>query len=317
MADVRAAIHLLVPMPNMPATALLMFMRFGLDERAFSVNGGVQVIPDALAGALLKSGGEIVFSKAVTRIKVQDKRACGVVLDDDTEYDSAVVIAAMDARETFYELIDPALVPDGFKKRLDNTAVSGPAFNVSVVTDLDPSGLAIRDADAFVSAALPAGELFTTTDPEKIPIRLTFPTELDPERRVGGSKLHAVQIMTMVPFDYENNWRTGPGMERGEEYRKLKNDYAMKLVRRVEKCLPGLSEHIVAMDVATPITYYRYTLNYRASGMGWADFKPWDQKVPFMSGLYQAGMWAGGGGVDGAMVSGRNVAELILSKGFN
>lgn len=311
LADLRSALHMLVPMPNMPAVALLMYMRFGLDETSFAVDGGVQAIPDSLADAVIKNGGHIYYSKTVRHIKTKDGRACGVALDDGSEYDSDAVIAAMDSHETYYELLDPALMPEGFKKRLDTTPVSSAAFTVSLVTDLDPSGLAFKDADNFVSAPVPGNELFTTTDPEKIPIRLSFPTALDPGRRTNGSGLHAVQIMTMLPFDYENNWRTGLGFERGDEYRKLKSEYAMTLVRRVEKQLPGLSGHIIAMDVATPITYYRYTLNYKASGMGWADFKPWEQRVPFVKGLYQAGMWAGSGGVDGAMVSGKNAAELV------
>jgi prolycopene isomerase len=311
LADLRSALHMLVPMPNMPAVALLLYMRFGLDEKAFGIDGGVQAIPDSLAEAVRKNGGEIHYSSTVKRITTKDGRACGIVLDDGIEYGSDVVIAAMDSHELFYEMLDPALMPGGFKKRLDTTPVSSAAFTISLVTDLDPSGLQFMDADNFVSASLPANELFTTADPEKIPIRLTFPTALDPGRRTNGSGLHAMHIMTMLPFEYEGRWRTGPGFERGEEYRKLKNEYAMKLVRRVEKQMPGLSGHIVAMDVATPITYYRYTLNYKASGMGWADFKPWDQRVPFVKGLYLAGMWTGSGGVDGAMVSGKYAAELV------
>jgi phytoene dehydrogenase-like protein len=202
----------------------------------------------------------------------------------------------MDAHEIYEKLLDPALMPAGFKKRLQTTPVNSPAFNVCIVTDLGISGLPFKDADSFVSPPLRWGELSSNYDADKIPIRLSFPTELDPERRVnGGKKPNAIQIMTMAPFEYENYWRGGPDLKRGEDYDRFKHEYAMKLVRRLEQYVPGLSEHILAMDIATPITYYRYTLNYKASGLGWSDFKSWNQKVPFVKGLYQAGMWVGGG----------------------
>lgn len=318
LEGLRTSLQMLAPIPGIPAIGILIFLRFGLKEKSFAVDGGVQVIPDTLAEIVTRNGGEIKYSTTVRSIMVKDKKACGVVLEDGSEHFSDCVVAAMDAKETFERLLDPALVPAGYKKRLNTIPVSSAAFNVSIVTGLDPSCLEFKEADTFVSSPLPWAELSTSTDPEKMYFRLTFPTALDPGRRVNGdTKLHAIQIMTLMPFDFEDNWRTGPGMQRGEEYKKFKEEYARKLVSRLEPFLPGISEHILAMDVATPITYYRYTLNYKGSGMGWADFKPWSQRVSFIKGLYQAGMWTGSGGVDGAIISGKNAAELILKYGFN
>ncbi len=128
LADLRSALHMLVPMPNMPAVALLMYMRCGLDETAFAVDGGVQAIPDSLAEAVIKNGGEVHYSKTVKHIKTRGGGACGVALDDGAEYDSDAVIATVDSRKTYFELLDTALMPEGFKKRLDTTPVSSAAF---------------------------------------------------------------------------------------------------------------------------------------------------------------------------------------------
>ncbi|RLG02800.1 MAG: all-trans-retinol 13,14-reductase, partial [Thaumarchaeota archaeon] len=56
----------------------------------------------------------------------------------------------------------------------------------------------------------------------------------------------------------EANHRDFP--ERGtEEYIRLKEALAEKLVEKAEKLIPNLSKHIVVMDAATPKTYERYT----------------------------------------------------------
>jgi hypothetical protein len=57
---------------------------------------------------------------------------------------------------------------------------------------------------------------------------------------------------------------------------------------------------------------FLFTLNYRAAALGWKTFEPWRQRVPFIRGLYRAGMWVGGSSVSGAITSGKNAAELIL-----
>jgi len=78
--------------------------------------------------------------------------------------------------------------------------------------------------------------------------------------------------------------------------------------------MPGLSQHIVPMDIATPITMYRYTLNDLGSPVGWSytSMEQWKQKVPFIRGLYLAGHWVGPSGIYNVANSGKNVAELIL-----
>ena len=82
----------------------------------------------------------------------------------------------------------------------------------------------------------------------------------------------------------------------------------------MESRIPGLREHIVHLDVATPLTMHRYTLNDRGAPVGWGYKNPlrWKQRVAFLPGLYQAGHWVGPSGVVNAAVSGKHAAQLAL-----
>jgi phytoene dehydrogenase-like protein len=71
---------------------------------------------------------------------------------------------------------------------------------------------------------------------------------------------------------------------------------------------------VVELDLATPLTFQRYTLNDRGAPVGWGYRNPrrWRQRSAFLPGLYQAGHWVGPSGVLNAAVSGRQAAELAL-----
>ena len=63
-------------------------------------------------------------------------------------------------------------------------------------------------------------------------------------------------------LDFQKNWQTSEGLTRGKEYLALKKKYADILLDRIETTFsPGLRQHIEVMEIATPITYWRYTGN--------------------------------------------------------
>ena len=91
------------------------------------------------------------------------------------------------------------------------------------------------------------------------------------------------------------------------------------LIAKAEKLIPGLSQHIIVRDAATPLTYERYTLNTMGAAMGWAYspsmfLKRLDQRTPIHN-LYLAGHWTTpGGGVPAVALSGLKAARMILGE---
>ena len=74
------------------------------------------------------------------------------------------------------------------------------------------------------------------------------------------------------------------------------------------------------VDVATPVTYERYTGNWRGSYMGWASNtetagKAMKRTLPDLGSYYMAGQWVYmGGGIPGAVMSGRHLIQIICRK---
>ena len=126
-------------------------------------------------------------------------------------------------------------------------------------------------------------------------------------------------------IEYENHWKTELGENgkriRGDAYKAFKKGYADILIKRVEEAFaPGLSDHILYCDTATPITHERYTGNYAGSIMG---ARPGKKNMQAKIAHYQTpvknlllgGHWAElGGGVPIAVKAATNATLLLLKK---
>ena len=104
--------------------------------------------------------------------------------------------------------------------------------------------------------------------------------------------------------------------ERGTpEYRARKRSFAEELVDKASRLIPGLKEHIVIMDAATPRTFERYTLNpcgaiYGLDQSAGAPERPYF-KTP-IKGLYLVGASIfPGGGIEAVVISGIIAANDI------
>jgi phytoene dehydrogenase-like protein len=311
LKSLRVALFSIAPIEGISAIGMLAFIGFALKGRAHAPVGGAQKIADAFEEAVIKNGEEIFYSKMVKRIKIENKKVRGVILEDGSEFDAGNMISAIDAKTTFNKLIDPEMIPLKFKKKLDSTPVSDTFFIVSIITDIDPSEYGFDGSDVFINSSLDIKEAITPNNPEKSSFHLNFP-KYRSERL--DSNIHGIQIVFPATFDFENYWRTGPELQRGDEYNEFKKVFASDLIKKLETNMPGISQHIIYLDIATPITMHRYTHNYHGAAVGWSytDLKQWKQKIPFIQGLYQAGHWVGPSGVPSVAYSGRNAAKLIL-----
>ncbi|MEE9410521.1 MAG: NAD(P)/FAD-dependent oxidoreductase [Candidatus Heimdallarchaeota archaeon] len=314
--DLRAALHI-VPGEDATAIALLVFIALGMSGSAYGPKGGAQKIPDALAKAVKKNGGKIVYSKRIKKIKLEENKVSGVVLDDKSEYLATTVVAALDAKQLYYQLLDPLLLPKKLKKRLEETPIADSWFSVSLVTDLDPADYDFDGSDVLFLNTNNIVEAGIPNNPEINAFVGKFNTLHDESFRLSKAKdnHHGIHLLAPATLDYENFWKAGPKLNRGKRYESFKTKYAQTLVKRLEERIPKLSDHIVDMDISTPLTYHRYTLNHGGSGLGWQDMILWKQKISFIKGLYHCGMWSFPGPmVEPSISSGKNAAELVLKK---
>jgi phytoene dehydrogenase-like protein len=108
--------------------------------------------------------------------------------------------------------------------------------------------------------------------------------------------------------------RSGGGAE--------KKRIADEVIERLDARYPGLAAQVEVVDVTTPLTYERYTSNWKGSMEGWLVTtgilarlmrgENMKKTLPGLEGFYMVGQWVEpGGGVPAAALSGRNATQLL------
>lgn len=282
--------------------------------------GGSQAISRAIEQTIVDHGGEIRYRQTVTNIEVADGRAVTVETDRGLRIGADLVISnagpgvvvEMAGREHFptdylerIEADRPAVsnlvVYLGLNRDVATMGWNHHEFFLSEDYDLDADYEAVMAGD-FDRAGMVIAD-YTRSDPGCAP--------------EGGSVL---QLLTLAPWDYANVWGTGgdlDGYRRNPEYRRIKAHAGERLLVRAEKLIPGLRDAIEVMEVATPLTNYRYGLQPGGSIYGREQtvanmLQRHSPKTPIPN-LLLAGAWISGGGMSSAMGSGRTVASIAMS----
>lgn len=271
--------------------------------------GGIQSVPDTLVRALERYGGEIEYRTLVDRIAVRDGTAVGVETSRGKRIRAEQVVSNSAARRTFVNMVGEKRLPADFVAGLRQLEISLSALYVYLGVDFDPREAGLDAPETIVYETYDntrEWELLLQGEPSIPCFGIAVPTYIDPALAPPGC--HVVIVMTMAPYHLrDRSWREEKGM------------MADALVAKAERLIPGLSEHIVVRDAATPLTYERYTLNTMGAAMGWS-FSPGmfrrrlDQRAPIRN-LYLAGHWTNpGGGVPAVAFSGLRVARIILGQ---
>ena len=95
------------------------------------------------------------------------------------------------------------------------------------------------------------------------------------------------------------------------------------MVELLEQRFPGISKEVEMVDVATPLTYERYTGNWKGSFEGWlmtpqnasTIFKRMRQTLPGLQHFYMCGQWVEpGGGLPTSIASGRRLVQTMCKE---
>jgi phytoene dehydrogenase-like protein len=289
-------------------------LQYGGHERRSSwtfIRGGTRALVDAIAGALIRHGGEIHPGTEVTRILVRDRRVLAVELGGARREPVDAVVASGGARELFTGLIGREHLPSRFlSEHVENLAVTSSVFMVHLGVDFDPSVHQNGQALCYYYSTyevepsireLEAGVYHEGRDGFVVYV----PSKHSPEMARPGH--HAVTLYTVAP----DTLASGTWAERGEEL-------GDRLICYAERYLPGLAEHTVTKVLYTPEDFRRRS-GLAAHAFGGCpprvDRTPPRHRTPIR------GLWFVGaqsevyGGVTGAMTGSRRAVDMMTRRG--
>jgi len=147
---------------------------------------------------------------------------------------------------------------------------------------------------------------------ENLPVRIF---NFDPTLAPAGKTPITVMLGT-----YNHEFWVKLKEDYEEKYIQEKERIAAEVIEALEERFGNIKSNIEVLDVSTPAFIIRYTNNWKGSFEGWQPgpgtlLLRMDKSLPGLKNFYMIGQWVEpGGGLPPAIMSGRNVTQIICKK---
>jgi phytoene dehydrogenase-like protein len=255
-------------------------------------------------------GGIIHYKSPVEKVVTEGKLTTGIILKGGKEITADYIVSASDLHKTLYELLDGKFINPLHAELLEKV----PVFPTSVQVSF---GVRMKLPDE-------AGAL---TNFHKMPEPFLIGNEqhqwlrehnysYDPAMAPEGSTA-VTSLFSIKDFSYWEKLYSDK-----QAYKAVKSKILDTVSGQFEKIYPGFRSAIEESDVATPMTYVKYTGNRNGSYMTWSlvgknakKFQVIPKQVPGLDNFWLAGMWVmAPGGVPTGAKTGRDVVQIICRK---
>ncbi|XP_067286043.1 inactive all-trans-retinol 13,14-reductase [Pseudorasbora parva] len=238
---------------------------------AYYPKGGASEIPFHVTKVIEKYGGRVLVRAPVSRILVDQKgSAYGVTVrkgDEHVEVRAPVIISNCGIFNTFQKLLPPEIqVKPEIQSRVDMLRPGKASFLLFSGFDATEEELDIASTTTWLFKSNDMDgmmdEFFGMSKdeaPENIPMMLlTFPSAKDPTSQIRHPGKSCMTILTMVNYEWFEEWEDTRVRKRGDDYFNYKMRFANHLFAWACKHFPKLREKLVYQEAATPLTNTHY-----------------------------------------------------------
>ncbi len=257
-------------------------------------------------------GGKIHYRSRVDKILYRGappkSTATGITLSTGASYNADIVISAADGHSTLFDMLEGKFIDKHFKKYYEkfNSFPSFLQVSLGVKRDFrkEPHSLCVPLEQPLV--------VDPDTSKDYLGVRIfNFDPTLAPKGRT---------VVSVLLTTYNDRYWTQLRKEKPARYRDEKKRIADEVIAILERRFGNIRKNIEMTDVSTPATVIRYTNNWKGSLEGWlldpkAGFSQMKRELTGLNNFYMAGQWVQpGGGVPGALISGRHLAQVICHR---
>jgi phytoene dehydrogenase-like protein len=297
--------------PEMAVLFIIMNLAWMHNKSAGYPVGGSMKFAKLLETRYLELGGRINYKSRVNRIITEKDSAKGIVLENGESHRADIIISAADGHSTIFQMLEGRYTNQKIMDYYANYETFPSYLQVSL-------GIARTFENEPHMTVFPADKplvIDSSVTYESLPVRIF---NFDPTLAPAGKTL--LTLMFLTPnHRYWDELRTNDR----EKYKKEKERIANEIIDMLEKRFGSIKSNVEMVDVSTPSTVIRYTNNWKGSFEGWVltpkiGFGRMQNVLPGLSNFYMAGQWVvPGGGLPSAILSGRNVTQVICKKDKN
>ncbi len=299
-------------------SAIILFREYIFDS-GYYPKGGMQAFSDKICQKFKTFGGEILLNSEVTKILLTtNNEATAIIIDDGERIEASYIVSCIDSFRTFFDLFSKNRTIDKIRTKIKKLVPSFSAFVIYLGVKNVTQGLdSVKCSTWFCPEpnidAYYGSVLSNHLDFKKSFLLISRPTFFD--KSLAPSNSEIISVFTAAPFKDIAFWE------------KNRKKIVENILYNVKKVIPGITNsNILVKESATPLTFYKFTYNYRGALYGWAPIV--DQissnimpmKSPAIKNMLFAGHWTtqgyAQGGIPVVAISGRNVAKKVLNTFF-
>lgn len=289
-----------------------------LEKGAYVPRMRCQEMTMAMEARIRELGGHVEYNAKVEKIFVEKGRVSGVLTEAGDRINTGTVVSNASQSLVYGGMIHPKRETPAVAKRYINTRIHAPsAFVVYMGLDAPPDELGLEDYGYFISDDMNTDELYDS-------LSVLGPTKMQATTCLNNAVTDCTPPgTTMLCITILHQPSAWEGVHQ-KDYFETKRSIAGALIKQLEEATGAdVSGHIEEIEIATPVTFSRYTGAYKGIIYGYEP-EPWDTAVArsmalkeeqFIGGLeFAGGNSFMGHGYSPSLLSGRGAALAAIEK---
>ena len=273
--------------------------------------GGSLPMSRALEARYTALGGVINYDKKVEKVLTENNKATGIKLSDGSVFNASRIVSAADGYNTIYKMLDDKYADDKthepYEKWPTFPSLIFAGFGVNRTFDDEPKTI------SGFSYQLEKPTVIADATISRLPVHI-----YNQDKSLAPAGKTVMTVMLQSDYTY---WKKLS--EDKDAYNRKKEEVGKQIQELLEQRFPGISSQVEMTNIATPMTFERYTGNWKGCFEGWlitpmnanVMMKPMSQTLPGLNDFYMCGQWvAPGGGLPTGVMSGRKLIKKICKE---
>lgn len=307
-SDLKQMLFRLFPVKKLPAIMAVMPLSYMHKKEGGYPLGGSLNFAKAIENKYKTLNGNIYYKSKVRKITIENNCAKGIELENGEKIFADIIVSACDGRSVLFNMLPEKYISKKLFRIYNNPSLWPPIISISLGVNRDFSHLPeINEFKLNNPVTIAGKEIYWSG---------FFHYCHDSAFSPPGKSVIKAQIETDYSF-WKNLYVTNH-----DEYNYQKNVVLDQYIAVLNNHLPGIKEDIEVTDIATPVTWERYTGNWQGSYEGWLPTiitfgRNLPKKLPGLKNFYMTGQWVfPGGGVPMCMAQAKNLIKT-MSNDYN